>query len=74
LRGVAFGVYIARPAAVAVPGVVVLQELFGVNADAREQSNRSRRCGIGFTGLRQLNGGNCDLAFGVSTAIPTFPN
>ncbi len=35
-RGGAFGAYIARPAALPAPGVVVLQELFGVNADIRE--------------------------------------
>ena len=30
-----FGAYIARPAVLAAPAVVVLQELFGVNADIR---------------------------------------
>src|SRR6202789_243907 len=30
-----FGAYIARPAALPAPAVVVLQELFGVNADIR---------------------------------------
>ena len=30
-----FGAYIARPAALPAPSVVVLQELFGVNADIR---------------------------------------
>ncbi len=35
-RGGAFGAYVARPAALPAPGVVVLQELFGVNADIRE--------------------------------------
>jgi carboxymethylenebutenolidase len=35
-RGGAFGAYIARPAALPAPGVVVLQEVFGVNADIRE--------------------------------------
>jgi carboxymethylenebutenolidase len=32
-----FGAYIARPAASQAPAVVVLQELFGVNADIREK-------------------------------------
>src|SRR6202161_1063635 len=31
-----FGAYIARPAALPAPAVVVLQELFGVNADIRK--------------------------------------
>jgi carboxymethylenebutenolidase len=31
-----FGAYIARPKALPAPGVVVLQELFGVNADIRK--------------------------------------
>jgi carboxymethylenebutenolidase len=31
----AFGAYIARPASLPAPAVVVLQELFGVNADIR---------------------------------------
>src|ERR1700761_9292991 len=35
-RGGAFDAYIARPAASPAPGVVVLQELFGVNADIRK--------------------------------------
>ena len=30
-----FGAYIARPTSIAAPAVVVLQELFGVNADIR---------------------------------------
>ena len=34
-RGGAFGAYIARPAALPAPSVIVLQELFGVNADIR---------------------------------------
>jgi carboxymethylenebutenolidase len=33
----AFGAYIARPEASPAPAVVVLQELFGVNADIREK-------------------------------------
>ena len=33
----AFGAYIARPEALPAPAVVVLQELFGVNADIREK-------------------------------------
>src|SRR5271170_4773509 len=32
----AFGAYIARPRALPAPAVVVLQELFGVNADIRK--------------------------------------
>jgi carboxymethylenebutenolidase len=32
-----FGAYIARPEALPAPVVVVLQELFGVNADIREK-------------------------------------
>ena len=32
-----FGAYIARPKALPAPAVVVLQELFGVNADIREK-------------------------------------
>jgi len=35
-RDGAFGAYIARPKAVPAPAVVVLQELFGVNADIRK--------------------------------------
>jgi carboxymethylenebutenolidase len=33
----AFRAYIARPEALPAPAVVVLQELFGVNADIREK-------------------------------------
>jgi carboxymethylenebutenolidase len=35
-RSGAFGAYTARPAALPAPAVVVLQELFGVNADIRK--------------------------------------
>src|ERR1700749_2228459 len=35
-RDGAFAAYIARPDSVPAPAVVVLQELFGVNADIRE--------------------------------------
>jgi carboxymethylenebutenolidase len=35
-RDGAFGAYIARPKALPAPAVVVLQELFGVNADIRK--------------------------------------
>jgi carboxymethylenebutenolidase len=35
-RDGAFGAYIVRPTSVPVPAVVVLQELFGVNADIRK--------------------------------------
>ena len=34
-----FGAYIARPEVLPAPAVVVLQELFGVNADIREKCN-----------------------------------
>jgi carboxymethylenebutenolidase len=33
----AFGAYVARPETLPAPAVVVLQELFGVNADIREK-------------------------------------
>jgi carboxymethylenebutenolidase len=36
-RDGAFGAYIGRPKALPAPAVVVLQELFGVNADIREK-------------------------------------
>jgi carboxymethylenebutenolidase len=36
-RDGAFGAYIARPATSPAPAIVVLQELFGVNADIREK-------------------------------------
>ena len=35
-RDGAFAAYIARPKTVPAPAVVVLQELFGVNADIRK--------------------------------------
>ena len=35
-RDGAFGAYIARPKALSAPAVVILQELFGVNADIRK--------------------------------------
>jgi hypothetical protein len=35
-RNGTFGAYLARPAASPAPAVVVLQELFGVNADIRQ--------------------------------------
>ena len=35
-RDGAFGAYVARPKTLPAPGVVVLQELFGVNADIRK--------------------------------------
>ena len=38
-RNGAFGAYIARPETSPAPAVVVLQELFGVNADIREKCN-----------------------------------
>ena len=36
----AFGAYIARPAGLPAPVVVVLQELFGVNVDIRKHYDR----------------------------------
>ncbi|HEX3365901.1 dienelactone hydrolase family protein [Phenylobacterium sp.] len=36
INGGAFGAYIARPGALPAPGVVVLHEVFGVNADIRK--------------------------------------
>jgi len=36
-RNGAFGAYIARPETAAAPAVVVLHEVFGVNADIREK-------------------------------------
>jgi carboxymethylenebutenolidase len=38
-RNGAFGAYVVRPASLPAPVVVVLQELFGVNADIRDTSN-----------------------------------
>jgi len=38
-RDGAFGAYIARPKTVAAPAVIVLQELFGVNADRRSRTS-----------------------------------
>src|SRR6202045_4291247 len=38
-RDGAFGAYIARPKALPAPAVVVLQEVFGVNADIRKTCN-----------------------------------
>ena len=35
-RDGAFGAYVSRPKALPAPAVVVLQELFGVNADIRK--------------------------------------
>lgn len=37
-----FGAYIARPKTLPAPGVVVLQELFGVNADIRKTCDEWR--------------------------------
>ena len=39
----AFGAYIARPKTLPAPAVVVLQELFGVNADIRKHLRRTGR-------------------------------
>ncbi|MDQ1812277.1 dienelactone hydrolase family protein [Massilia sp. CCM 9210] len=35
-----FGAYVARPAATPAPSIVVLQEIFGINADLRETCDR----------------------------------
>jgi carboxymethylenebutenolidase len=45
-RGGAFVAYIARPAGLPAPGVVVLQELFGVNADIREHCDKLAALGF----------------------------
>jgi carboxymethylenebutenolidase len=41
-----FGAYIARPEALPAPAVVVLQELFGVNADIREKCDELAKQGF----------------------------
>ena len=41
-----FGAYIARPEALLAPAVVVLQELFGVNADIREKCDELAKQGF----------------------------
>jgi carboxymethylenebutenolidase len=41
-----FGAYIARPEALPAPAVVVLQELFGVNADIREKCDELAQQGL----------------------------
>jgi len=41
-----FGAYIARPEALPAPAVVVLQELFGVNADIREKCDELAKLGF----------------------------
>src|SRR6202451_4027311 len=41
-----FGAYIARPEAMPAPAVVVLQELFGVNADIREKCDELAQQGF----------------------------
>jgi len=48
IKGVSgdFGAFIARPAALPAPAVVVLQEVFGVNADIREHCENL--AGLGF--------------------------
>jgi len=45
-RGGAFGAYIARPKALTAPAVVVLQELFGVNADIRKTCDELAEQGL----------------------------
>jgi carboxymethylenebutenolidase len=42
----AFAAYIARPAAVPAPAVIVLHELFGVNSDIRETCNELAQQGF----------------------------
>src|SRR6267143_4480500 len=45
-RDGAFGAYIARPKALSAPAVVVLQELFGVNADIRKTCDELSEQGL----------------------------
>jgi carboxymethylenebutenolidase len=45
-RDGAFGAYISRPKALPAPGVVVLQELFGVNADIRKTCDELAEQGL----------------------------
>src|SRR5713101_1275457 len=45
-RDGAFGAYIARPKALSAPAVVVLQELFGVNADIRKTCDELAEQGL----------------------------
>jgi carboxymethylenebutenolidase len=45
-RAGTFGAYIARPEVLPAPGVVVLQELFGVNADIREKCDELSELGF----------------------------
>src|SRR5260221_9745397 len=45
-RGGAFGAYIARPKTLPAPAVVVLQELFGVNADIRKTCDELAEQGL----------------------------
>jgi carboxymethylenebutenolidase len=45
-RGGVFGAHVARPASLPAPGVVVLQELFGVNADIREHCDKLAALGF----------------------------
>jgi len=42
----AFAAYIARPSELPAPGVVVLQEVFGVNADIREHCDKLAKLGF----------------------------
>jgi carboxymethylenebutenolidase len=41
-RDGAFGAYIARPKTLPAPAVVVLHEVFGVNADIRKAGSKPR--------------------------------
>jgi carboxymethylenebutenolidase len=45
-RDGAFGAYIARPKALPAPAMVVLQELFGVNADIRKTCDELAEQGL----------------------------
>ena len=48
----AFGAYLARPEALPAPAVVVLQELFGVNADIRKHCDELAEQGFGHSTRR----------------------
>lgn len=45
-RDGSFGAYVARPAALPAPAVVVLHEVFGINADIREHCDELARQGF----------------------------
>ena len=54
-RDGAFGAYVARPNVLPAPAVVVLQELFGVNADIRKTCDELAE--QGFVGSRPIYSG-----------------